>query len=129
MMKLSKFFIILLLSISSFSTVAKITLAPLFSDHMILQRDMPISISGSGEACQKINIKIIGFEIAEIDGKYFNAVANIINNQIDLTSENVRKTVSIRYGWKDISPANLYNIEGFPAVPFRLGEKNVSKQL
>lgn len=63
---------------------------------------------------------LIGFELAGNDGVYFNAQAQIIdNNKVKVTAHNVPKPVSIRYAWADNSPANLYGLYNLPVIPFQ----------
>ncbi|MEI8075037.1 MAG: sialate O-acetylesterase [Bacteroidota bacterium] len=63
---------------------------------------------------------IKGFEIAGADKKFFFAQARIENDKIVVWNSNVKDPQAVRYGWTD-SPidANLYNLDGFPASPFR----------
>lgn len=61
-----------------------------------------------------------GFEIAGADQKFYPAHATIKNNQVVLTAPEVSLPVAVRYAWADdAGTANLFNKEGFPAVPFR----------
>ena len=64
-----------------------------------------------------------GFEIAGKDRKFYPATAVIIRenggNTIDVRSEEVKKPVAVRYGFKNVSKASLYNCFGIPASPFR----------
>ncbi|MFN8303307.1 MAG: sialate O-acetylesterase [Saprospiraceae bacterium] len=61
-----------------------------------------------------------GFCIAGADGKFVRADARIVANRVEVASPIVPAPLAVRYGWAD-SPveANLYNHEGFPALPFR----------
>ena len=63
---------------------------------------------------------IKGFEIAGANHQFFYAQARIEGDNIIVTSDKVMEPQAVRYGWTD-SPidANLYNLEGFPASPFR----------
>ena len=63
---------------------------------------------------------IKGFEIAGANHQFFYAQARIEGNNIIVSSDKVMGPQAVRYGWTD-SPidANLYNLEGFPASPFR----------
>ncbi len=60
------------------------------------------------------------FAIAGADKKFVWANASIQGNKIVVSHKNISAPKAVRYAWAD-SPvdANLYNKEGFPAVPFR----------
>jgi sialate O-acetylesterase len=61
-----------------------------------------------------------GFEIAGSDKQFHYAKATIRGNEVVVSSDSVTAPVAVRYAWADDAPdANLYNKEGFPAVPFR----------
>jgi sialate O-acetylesterase len=63
---------------------------------------------------------IRGFEIAGSDKKFHYAKAQIEGNKIVVYHEDVKNPEAVRYGWADdASDCNLYNVEGFPAPPFR----------
>jgi sialate O-acetylesterase len=70
-----------------------------------------------------------GFEIAGADSIFYFAKAHIKNDKVIIYSENVSKPIALHFGWAaDASECNLFNKEGFPAVPFRTDVwKNVSK--
>ncbi|MBL0356642.1 MAG: hypothetical protein IPP72_06970 [Chitinophagaceae bacterium] len=66
---------------------------------------------------------IKGFEIAGNDSVFYFARAFIRNNHIILLSEKVVSPMAVHFGWVgDASDCNLFNKEGFPAVPFRTDE-------
>jgi sialate O-acetylesterase len=61
-----------------------------------------------------------GFEIAGADQKFYYAKASIENGNVVVYADEVAAPVAVRYGWADDNgDVNLYNREGFPAVPFR----------
>ena len=63
---------------------------------------------------------IKGFEIAGADQKFYFAQAKIDGEKIIVWNDKVTDPKSVRYGWTDAAiDANLFNQEGFPAVPFR----------
>ena len=63
--------------------------------------------------------RLDGFEIAGADGKFRKAVAKIDGSKIIVSSDTVDKPLSVRYAWQvDARQANLYNKNGFPALPF-----------
>ena len=61
-----------------------------------------------------------GFEVAGADQKFYYAKAEIMGNSVIVHADSVTAPVAVRYGWADDNgDVNLYNQEGFPAVPFR----------
>lgn len=60
-----------------------------------------------------------GFTICGNDGKFIAANAEISENQIIVSSPEVKEPVAVRYSWSNWSEGNLKNNEGFPATPFR----------
>jgi sialate O-acetylesterase len=61
-----------------------------------------------------------GFEIAGSDQQFHYAQASIEGNTVVVHSDDVKNPVAVRYGWADeASDTNLFNAEGFPAIPFR----------
>lgn len=62
------------------------------------------------------------FEVAETDGIYYPAVAEVIDgriNRIKVYSEQVKHPQYVRYGWQPFTRANLVNEAGLPASTFR----------
>lgn len=74
---------------------------------------------------------IKGFEIAGKDQVFYFAKAFIKDNKVVVFNENIDNPVAIRFGWiGDASDNNLFNKEGFPAVPFRTDEwKTITKDI
>ncbi len=64
--------------------------------------------------------QVLGFEIAGSDQKFYEAIATIEGNTSIISSEKVASPLAVHFGWiGDASANNLFNKEGFPAVPFR----------
>lgn len=59
------------------------------------------------------------FEIAETEGVYYPATAEVTGNQIKVVSEKVKNPRYVRYGWQPFTRANLVNGVGLPASTFR----------
>jgi sialate O-acetylesterase len=63
------------------------------------------------------------FSIAGADKKFVWARATLEGNKVVVYSDAVKNPVAVRYAWADNpDDANLYNIEGLPASPFRTDE-------
>ena len=70
----------------------------------------------------------LGFEIAGPDHQWAVATATIEGSDVVVSSEKVTHPVAARYAWSQNPPVNLYNKEGFPAVPFRTQDWPVTKR-
>ncbi|MES2005417.1 MAG: sialate O-acetylesterase [Bacteroidota bacterium] len=65
-------------------------------------------------------VNLEGFEVAGADRKFYPAVGVINGDKIILSSPEVTMPVAVHYAWADdAGNANLFNKEGFPALPFR----------
>ena len=63
---------------------------------------------------------IIGFEIAGADKVFYPAEAKIEGETVVVSSSSVSEPKAVRYAWADDpGKSNLFNIDGFPASPFR----------
>ncbi|MBA4320953.1 MAG: hypothetical protein C0412_21390, partial [Flavobacterium sp.] len=73
---------------------------------------------------------IKGFEIAGKDQVFHYSKAFIKDNKVILSSEEVPSPIAVHFSWiGDATESNLFNKEGFPAVPFRTDEwKTVTKE-
>lgn len=61
-----------------------------------------------------------GFEVAGNDQVFHYARAFIRGNTVVVSCDQVANPAAVRFGWVgDASDCNLFNKEGFPAVPFR----------
>lgn len=59
------------------------------------------------------------FEIAEHDGLFVPAQAEIVDGKVKIWSEKVTHPQLVRYGWQPFTRANLVNGDGLPASTFR----------
>lgn len=69
---------------------------------------------------------IRSFEVAETDGIYFPAEAEVIGNKIKIYNMTVKKPRFVRYGWQPFTRANLVNASGLPASTFKLEVENAA---
>lgn len=63
------------------------------------------------------------FEIAEAEGLFVPAQAEITDGKIRVWNENIRAPRFVRYGWQPFTRANLVNAARLPASTFRIGRK------
>lgn len=59
------------------------------------------------------------FEIAETEGIYYPAKAEVVGNRVKVYNEHVKNPRYVRYGWQPFTHANLVNSQGLPASTFR----------
>jgi sialate O-acetylesterase len=58
------------------------------------------------------------FEIAGADNIFYEAVANIKNNNVVLQSDKVKEPLKVRFAWKNTDQSNLFNKANLPASSF-----------
>ena len=59
------------------------------------------------------------FEVAETDGLFYPADAEISGGKVRLSSDKVRTPHFVRYAWQPFTRANMVNADGLPASTFR----------
>ncbi|MDO9634512.1 MAG: sialate O-acetylesterase [Paludibacter sp.] len=93
---------------------------PLFKEMKINGNQVVVAFEHVGKGLTtKNNDEIKGFEISG-DGKSFvKGNARIEKDKVIVQSDEIKKPVAIRYGWSNCPDANLYNIDGLMASPFR----------
>ena len=62
---------------------------------------------------------LVGFAIAGADKKWVFGKAVMDGNSVVVSSDEVPNPVAVRFAWASNPALNLYNKDGFPAVPFR----------
>jgi sialate O-acetylesterase len=99
---------------------------PSIVKHRVQENEVILHFDSIGDGLMLKGDTLLGFEVAGKDGEYANAQGYIRSdesgNYVVVSSMAVTSPVSVRYAWADNSPANLYNKNGLPAVPFRIGE-------
>ncbi|MHA4810628.1 sialate O-acetylesterase [Flavitalea flava] len=75
---------------------------------------------GAGLAAHDKYGYLKGFEMAGTDKKFHYAKAEIRNNTVIVSCDAIDNPQAVRYGWADdAGESNFFNLEGFPASPFR----------
>lgn len=69
-----------------------------------------------------------GFAICGEDRKWAWADARIDGGEVVVSSPQVPSPVAVRYAWSSNPTCNLYNVEGFPASPFRTDDFPITTQ-
>ena len=59
------------------------------------------------------------FEVAETEGLFYPAKAEIVGDRIKVYSDQVKHPRYVRYGWQPFTRANLVNAQGLPTSTFR----------
>lgn len=97
-----------------------VTSGPMYKSMKIEGNKIRISFSGIGKGLIQKGNKLNCFAIAAKDGKFVWANAKIDGDTVLVWADSVKEPAKVRYAWAGypIDP-NLYNKEGFPAVPFR----------
>lgn len=101
---------------------------PLFKKAFVTDKNsVNVSFDYSEGLCTSSdNGKIIGFELAEHDGLYYDAETEIHNNNVILRSSKVKNPKYVRYGWQPFTKANLVNVDGLPASTFKAETDNLT---
>jgi len=97
-----------------------ISSGPQLKSFKIQDNQIILQFNNAENGLMIIGKKLKYFAIAGADKKFVWADAVIKGNQIIVSNKLIQNPVAVRYAWAD-SPveANLYNKEGYPAVPFR----------
>jgi len=93
---------------------------PAFRSFNIKNDEVFLNFSHIGKGLTAKNTdELKGFTIAGGDKQFVPAKALIKGNQVVVFAKGIKKPVDVRYGWSNVPDVNLYNVEGFPASPFR----------
>lgn len=75
---------------------------------------------GSGLVMKDKDGNLKGFEIAGSDQRFYDGKASIEGEKVVVRNDSVNNPIAVRFAWADNpEEANLFNKEGFPALPFR----------
>ena len=89
---------------------------PLYQKHFIDENKMIVYFDSVGSGLElRTNNE---FEIAGKDGVFLNATVIIVGKTIVASNPKISNPVKLRYAWRDLSSASLFNLEGLPASSF-----------
>jgi sialate O-acetylesterase len=104
----------------SYGFSKEISEGPSFQSTIIRNNSIVVGYKNVGRGLKQNGTVLNGFAVAGADKKFYPAAASISGNMVVVNSTQVAKPVYVRYAWASAPlQANLYNKEGFPAVPFR----------
>jgi sialate O-acetylesterase len=105
---------------STYHTNSMIASGPQFKSAVFNKNQVIISFTNADNGLLLKGKMLKHFAIAGSDNKFIWGDASIQGNKIIVTHKTIAQPKAIRYAWAD-SPinANLFNKEGYPAVPFR----------
>lgn len=94
---------------------------PVYQAAVAGRQIMQVRFNNTGGGLMIKGKELKGFSLAGEDKVFYPATGTISkNNTIRISAGEVAKPVYLRYAWANAPmDANLYNKEGFPAVPFR----------
>jgi len=96
-----------------------IATGPLLSSFSLFPKHIDLSFEFAGtELISKGRLE--GFEIADSDGVFYPAHAEIQGSKVRVSSSKVKNPQKARYGWKNYFDARLFNSDGLPASSFSI---------
>ena len=93
---------------------------PIYKSFTVDGNKITIDFNYSEMGITSYDEDIVGFEIAGNDKVFYPAKAQLFDNKtkITLECENVSNPITIRFGYKNYQPINLFSNYGLPASPF-----------
>ncbi len=92
---------------------------PTYKSKQVEGKTIVIDFDHVGSGLQAAADGLSGFEIAGDNGKFVEAIAKIVGNQIVVSADRIDDPKEVRYAWRDHGVATLFNMEGLPASSFR----------
>jgi sialate O-acetylesterase len=88
-----------------------------------------VEFSNTGKGLESNNQQPLNwFAVAGADERFVPAKAEIKNNMVIVSSNEVPSPKYVRFGWNEAARPNLFNKDGLPAVPFSTEENDLPKQ-
>jgi sialate O-acetylesterase len=92
---------------------------PIYASMVVSGPEVTLKFDHVGQGLMMKGDKLTGFTIAGEDKKFVNADAKIVGDTVVVSSPEVPKPASVRFGWANYPVVNLWNKDGLPASPFR----------
>jgi sialate O-acetylesterase len=102
---------------------------PTFKKATIKGDKIEVEFANTGKGLVSNNQQPLSwFTVAGVDEKFVPAKAEIKNNWVIVSSNEVRFPKYVRFGWNEAAQPNLFNKDGLPAVPFSTDENDSPKE-
>ena len=98
--------------------VSIIPSGPLYKGHEVSSNTVIIQFDFTGNGLQSDEDGLSEFEISGKAGIFYAAKAKIINDEVHVSSDQVKDPMNVRYAWQDKAKASLFNSAGLPASSF-----------
>lgn len=92
---------------------------PVFQSLIVENDRAVISFTHTGKGLMAKDGPLKGFTVAGDDGKFLPARAVIEGAKVIVTTDAIPNPAAVRYAWANVPDANLFNLDGLPAAPFR----------
>ena len=97
-----------------------VTAGPMYESMKIEGDKIRLGFTNVGKGLYVKGKELNSFAIAGKDGKFVWANARVEGNSVLVWADSVKNPVAVRYAWANYpGNPNLYNLDGFPACPFR----------
>ncbi|WP_202803333.1 sialate O-acetylesterase [Pedobacter arcticus] len=98
--------------------------SPVLKEMKIADAKAMLTFSNAPLGLTSYGKKLLNFEIAGADQKYYPADAVLTNIGVDVSSSLVKEPVAVRYAFKDFVIGDLFGLNGFPVSSFRTDNWN-----
>lgn len=106
-----------LYSVYGFENLKEQAFSPMYRDYELKDGGIELSF----EHCYgfKTEKEPVGFEIAGADKEFKPAKAEIRNDRIFISADEVKDPLYARYNWTNYGEVTVYGVNGLPLAPFR----------
>ncbi|NJL31443.1 MAG: sialate O-acetylesterase [Phycisphaerales bacterium] len=98
---------------------------PVFESMQVKGAEVHLTFTHTGSGLMTKGHQLKGYAVAGEDKQWHWADARIEGTKVVVKSDAVPAPVAVRYAWADNPECNLYNKEGFPAMPFRSDPRTI----
>ena len=92
---------------------------PTYKNMLVKNNTATIVFDNAPNGISSFGKEITGFEIAGEDKVFYPATAKLKRGKLNITSDDVKIPVAVRYNFKNIAKASIFSTAGLPASSFR----------